>query len=104
MRSFDTESGVGAVAGIDPRVVRQPVEEMFDDVGVELVEVGRVGRAADPAREQRVTCEHMRRPGGIHVEQRDAAGRMTAQVNDLERGLSDLDSVAAGELIENGDR
>src|SRR5689334_8653646 len=59
VRTFGAERRVVAVAGIEPRLVRQGVEHAGFEVVHERREVRRVGRPAGPAGEQRVAGEQV---------------------------------------------
>src|SRR6266567_3288440 len=86
MRALGADGGVPAMAGVDPGAVRQLGEDAILEIGDELAESLRVALGVTrPAGEQRVAGEQVRLVGqraARVVAQRDAAGRVPAQVDD----------------------
>src|SRR5665811_695431 len=99
MRPFGTECRVVPVAGVDPRVIPEPVK----DFGLEVIhQTGEVLGASCPSRtagEQAVATEYVREAVGIVIQQRDGARCMTSEVYDLEFGRTDPD---AGAIVDAG--
>ena len=95
VRALDAERGVGAVPGVDPGVVVVHVEDPLGDVGIQGLEaLARVLGVSDPPREKRVPCEQMGVPVRVGVRERDRAGGVPAQVQDVELDLAEPDPVA----------
>ena len=106
VRALGAEGRVVAVAGVEPRVVGEPVEDLGGHLVEELGEgVGVAEGVADPAGEQRVAGEEVRVAalgGRVVVEQRDRAGGVAGEGDHLEGAVADGDGVALLDL--EGDR
>src|SRR3954452_9342680 len=89
-----TERRVVPVARVEPRLVRQPVEDLLLQVVHQRGEVRRVRGPARSAREQGVPGEQVRGPLGVVVQQRDGARRVAGEADDLEAALAERDRVA----------
>src|SRR5512139_3414798 len=104
--SFGPQSGVVAVAGVDPGVVWEPVEDLLHDAMVEGVEAFRVLPGVSyAAREQAVPGDEVRTPvgvGGVPVEQGDGAGGVADQVDGGQLDVVDADDVAVVDQMVRG--
>jgi DNA-binding transcriptional ArsR family regulator/uncharacterized protein YndB with AHSA1/START domain len=103
--ALDAERGVISVPGVDPGRVGERGEQALGHVGEQRGEVrGRVG-FAHPAGEQRVSGEHVRtvrQRAARVVQDRDAAWRVPAQVDEGYRHVTEPQHVAV--LGPAGDR
>src|SRR6478736_4799216 len=78
--SLRADRRVVAVAGVEPGLVGQPLEDLGLDLVDELDERRLVAeRVADPAREERVAREEMGVAGRVVVQQGDRAGRVAGE-------------------------
>ena len=100
VRALGAERGVLAVPGVHPCGVREPAEDLVGHVVDQGREASRVLlRVAHAAREQAVAGEQVRLRAG-RIAKRDAAGRVTAQVDDGQRRVAEPYRVAVpDELI-----
>ena len=74
------------MAGVEPRLVGEPVEELGLHVVEQAAEVVGVAEGvADATGEERVAGEQVRVAVGVVVEQGDRAGRVAGEGDDLER-------------------
>src|SRR5262249_20757778 len=96
VRALCAERCVVAVAWVNHGGIVVDVEHPRSDVRKQPVEIARLPRLAYAAGEQAVTGEQLRgvAGGGSAQGQRDRAGRVAAQMDDIEDQVADLDGVA----------
>src|SRR5690606_24400471 len=95
VRALRAQGGVVAVAGVDPGLVRQYVEDLGLDVVDQAGERLRIlVGVADTAREQAVAGEDVRMPVRVVVDEGDGARRVPDQVPCGEFDLPDPEGVA----------
>ena len=95
--SLAADRRVVPVARVDPGLVREPAEELLDDSLVEGREVHRRGRAPHATREQAVSGEDVRLTVRVVVDQRDAAGGVTDEVDHRQLDRSEAQRIAIRE-------
>ena len=99
VRPLGPQGGVLAVPRVHPGGVGQPVEDLLHHAVVQRREPLRVLlRVADPAGEQAVPGEQVRL-GRAAVHQRDAARRVTHQVDHRQRHVAEPDSVSVADKL-----
>src|ERR1700733_8968951 len=100
------QCGVVAVAGVDDGGVVVDVEHPCGDVIEQLVEIAGVPSLADPTGKQAVAGEQLGdSAGGRAVERQcDGSRGVSAEMDDVERQVTDLDDVAAGQQAVRLDR
>src|SRR5271154_7207498 len=94
--TLGAQCGVVAVAGVDDGGVVVDVEHPGGDVIEQLVEIAGLPSLADATGKQAIAGEQLGdSAGGRAVEgQRDRSGRVSAQVDYVERQVTDLHGVA----------
>jgi hypothetical protein len=97
VRALGAERGVVAVAGVEPGVVGELVEDPRPHVVDQGRERLRGGGLADAAGEEGVAGEEVGVAGGVVVGDGEGAGGVAAEVDDVEGDLADGEGVALGE-------
>ena len=105
VRSLSSTGRVIAVTGIDPRFVGQAVKEFRGDVCEKRGKSIRVSLGvSEPAREQAIPGEQVRRAIRVVVQQGNGSGRVANQLDRCELYASKFDDVTIAHGNIGGDR